>query len=287
MNKDLNGILGNFISRVCKITEKNFGNKIPQGSNNFNLDKTINKKLEILTSSLDKCEFRKAISTLREIWTIGNEFMTEKEPWKLIKEGNLNEAGYVLNECLNLINFFSEISYPFIPETSKKMKNIFNLDIIYEYSWAEKYEKKLEEGSVFNTPENLFSKIDDKKILEMSEKYTKKKSKFKIAKIISIKKHTDSDHLNILEVDIGEKDYLQIVCGAPNVYIGMISVLAEIGAKIPENGNIITKRKVAGIVSNGMMCSEKELGISENNHGIIELSKDSKIGDYFKINGQI
>ena len=287
VNKDLNGILGNFVSRVCKITEKIFGNKIPKGSNSdiFNIDENINNKLKNLTDSLDKCEFRKAISVIREIWTIGNEFMTEQEPWKLIKEGKVDKAGYILNECFNLINFFSEISYPFIPETSKKIKNIFNLNITDEYHWPEKFERNLKNGDLFNTPENLFSKIDDKKILEMSEKYTKKKSKFKIAKIISITKHPDSDHLSILEVDNGDKNYLKIVCGAPNVYVGMVSVLAEIGAKIPENGNIITKRKVAGIVSNGMMCSEKELGISENNDGIIELSKDYKVGDFFKING--
>ena len=92
VNKDLNGILGNFVSRVCKLSAKNFGNFVPKsGSLDAELVNQINEKLKDLTSSLEKCEFRNAIFALRSLWSIGNEYMTEKAPWALVKDGRLKK----------------------------------------------------------------------------------------------------------------------------------------------------------------------------------------------------
>jgi methionyl-tRNA synthetase len=283
VNKDLNGILGNFVSRVCKITEKNFGNIIPKKSNKFNLEleQKLNNILVDLTNALEVCEFRKSIEALRLLWSLGNEFFTKEEPWNLVKT-DLSSAGAVLNECFQLIDFYARISAPFIPNTAKKMQSIF-LNVQNDLSWPKKYERRIADNMNFIVPENLFSRIDDIKIASMTEKYVKKSPKIIIAKILTIEPHPDSNHLQILSVDAGQGAPLQIVCGAPNARAGLISVLAMVGAELPKFDMPLSARKVRGVLSNGMMCSADELGISNNHDGIIELPEDSVIGAEFKI----
>ncbi len=96
------------------------------------------------------------------------------------------------------------------------------------------------------------------------------------AKIIECRPHENSDHLHVLMVDDGTNTPRQVVCGAPNVRVGMISALARPGCVIA--GHMIESGKLRGVVSDGMMCSERELGISDNHDGIIELPDDTKIG---------
>lgn len=95
------------------------------------------------------------------------------------------------------------------------------------------------------------------------------------ARIESVENHPDSKKLHILKVNTG-KDIIQIVCGAPNVRSGMVTALATMGAKI---GDItIGKAKLAGVESYGMCCSGKELDITDDNSGILDLGDDTPIG---------
>lgn len=96
------------------------------------------------------------------------------------------------------------------------------------------------------------------------------------AKIIECVAHPDSDHLHILQVDDGSGKLRQVVCGAPNARAGLISALAVPGCVI--QGHEIAPGKLRGVVSNGMMCSGAELGINEDDSGIIELDENTKIG---------
>ena len=96
------------------------------------------------------------------------------------------------------------------------------------------------------------------------------------AKIIECKPHENSDHLHVLMVDDGTPTPRQVVCGAPNACVGLISALATPGCII--DGHEITSGKLRGVVSNGMMCSARELGIGDDHSGIIELPSDTKIG---------
>jgi len=90
-------------------------------------------------------------------------------------------------------------------------------------------------------------------------------------------KHSESDHLNICTVKTHDNQTLQIICGAPNAKTGMKAILAPVGSILPNNLKI-TKAKIRGIESNGMLCSDKELGISEETDGIIELDPKTKLG---------
>ena len=159
VNKDLNGMLGNFVSRVCKLTNKNFGDIVPNGKEiDYELEKQINEKLADLTNALDKCEFRNAVFALRSLWAIANEYMTIKEPWALVKNGDMDGAATALNECFQMIDLFARISAPFIPDASEKMQNVFETK--HDLSWPTKYEHRITNGEKFVVPENLFSRIE-------------------------------------------------------------------------------------------------------------------------------
>ncbi|MBO7288986.1 MAG: phenylalanine--tRNA ligase subunit beta, partial [Clostridia bacterium] len=101
-----------------------------------------------------------------------------------------------------------------------------------------------------------------------------------VAEIKSVENHPESKKLHLLKVDIGEDELVDVVCGAPNVKVGMKTAFAKLGAQI---GDItITPRKLAGYTSNGMCCSEKEIGISDSNDGIMEITDDLPNGTDLK-----
>ncbi len=101
-----------------------------------------------------------------------------------------------------------------------------------------------------------------------------------VAEIKSVLPHPESKKLHLLKVDTGKDELTDVVCGAPNVREGMKTAFAQVGAHI---GDIeITPRKLAGYTSNGMCCSEKEIGISDDNSGIMEITDDVANGTDLK-----
>ena len=96
------------------------------------------------------------------------------------------------------------------------------------------------------------------------------------ARIVECRPHENSDHLHVLMVDDGTGTLRQVVCGAPNVRVGLISALAVPGCVV--GGMEIKSGKLRGVLSDGMMCSARELGIGDDHSGIIELPKDTVIG---------
>ena len=100
------------------------------------------------------------------------------------------------------------------------------------------------------------------------------------AEIKSVENHPESKKLHLLKVDIGEDELVDVVCGAPNVRVGLKTAFAKLGAQV---GDItIAPRKLAGYTSNGMCCSEKELGLSDSNDGIMEITDDIALGTDLK-----
>lgn len=89
--------------------------------------------------------------------------------------------------------------------------------------------------------------------------------------------HPDSDHLSLCKVDLGDGELLDIVCGAPNVAEGQKVAVAPIGCKLPD-GTVIRKSKLRGQISCGMICSERELGLSEDHSGIMVLPPETVTG---------
>ncbi|MDE6413741.1 MAG: phenylalanine--tRNA ligase subunit beta, partial [Eubacterium sp.] len=101
-----------------------------------------------------------------------------------------------------------------------------------------------------------------------------------VAEIKSVLPHPESKKLHLLKVDAGNGELTDVVCGAPNVREGMKTAFAKVGAKIGEIE--IAPRKLAGYTSNGMCCSEKEIGISDDNSGIMDITDDAPNGTDLK-----
>ncbi len=100
---------------------------------------------------------------------------------------------------------------------------------------------------------------------------------YRVAEVVRAEKHPDADKLQVLEVDTG-KERLQVVCGAPNAREGLKGVFAPVGAYVPGLDFTLTKAKIRGVESSGMMVSERELELSDDHEGIIELGSKARVG---------
>jgi phenylalanyl-tRNA synthetase beta chain len=100
---------------------------------------------------------------------------------------------------------------------------------------------------------------------------------FIVAHVVSAEKHPNADKLKLCRVDTGS-DIVQVVCGAPNAHTGMKGVFARPGLVIPHSGETLKISGIRGIESRGMLCSERELQLSEEHEGIIELESSAEIG---------
>ena len=104
---------------------------------------------------------------------------------------------------------------------------------------------------------------------------------FIIAKVVSAKQHPDADRLRVLEVDKGDGKLIQVVCGAPNARTGLIGAFAGPGDYVPGIDVTLAVGNIRGVESHGMMCSERELQMSDEHDGIIDLPEDAPVGTPF------
>ena len=104
---------------------------------------------------------------------------------------------------------------------------------------------------------------------------------FTIARVVTAERHPQADKLQVLTVDTGSGDALQVVCGAPNARAGLVGVFGGPGTYVPGSDFVLKKAAIRGVESNGMMCSARELQLGEDHDGIIELPADAPVGTSF------
>lgn len=104
---------------------------------------------------------------------------------------------------------------------------------------------------------------------------------FTIAKVLEAEQHPNADRLRVLKVDTGSGEPVQIVCGAPNARAGLVGVLARPGDYVPGIDVTLSVGKIRDVESFGMMCSERELELSDEHDGIIDLSEDAPVGENY------
>ena len=97
-----------------------------------------------------------------------------------------------------------------------------------------------------------------------------------VAKILDVVPHPDADRIRLADVDFGDGQ-LRVVCGAPNIHPGMVAPFARVGATLPGDFTI-ERRKIRGVVSEGMLASARELGLGDDHSGILELPADAPLG---------
>ena len=98
-----------------------------------------------------------------------------------------------------------------------------------------------------------------------------------VGEVLDVKRHPDADRLSVCQVSTGKRKAVEVVCGAPNVVVGMKSPFAPPGITLP-NGLQLKKAKIRGVQSNGMLCSAIEIGLGDESDGIIELPADATTG---------
>lgn len=104
---------------------------------------------------------------------------------------------------------------------------------------------------------------------------------FTIARVLTAQRHPQADKLQVLSVDTGAVDPVQVVCGAPNARAGLVGVFGAPGAYVPGSDLTLKVAAIRGVESRGMMCSERELELSDEHNGIIELPEDAPVGRGF------
>ena len=169
-NNELVAIFGNFINRVIVLTNKYWDGVVPPQNDLEDYDKEVLEKLkefpEKIGSSIEKFRFREALQELIGLARLGNKYLADTEPWKL-KKINEKRTETIIHISLQIAASLSILSHPFLPFSSKKLKDMLNLN---DVNWDDAKNYNLSIGKQINKAELLFSKIED----EIIEKQIKK-----------------------------------------------------------------------------------------------------------------
>ncbi len=170
-NSELVGIFGNFINRVSVLTQKYYEGKVPQFGTFEQVDKDLYEAIRKVPSKITQCleeyRFRDALAEMMNLARLGNKYLADEEPWKVIKD-NPKRVQTQMFCALQVAGALAYVCEPFLPFTAEKMRKGLNLA---EKNWNEIFESYLlEVGHEINKMPLLFSKIEDKTIDAQIEK---------------------------------------------------------------------------------------------------------------------
>ena len=164
-NNELVAIFGNFVNRVAVLTEKYYGLEIPPIGNIDNEEEKIIDQIykypEIIGSCIEKFKFRDAINNMIDLARYGNKFLADTEPWKLIKTSDSFKVQTIMNISIQICGILSIVCEPFLPVTSMKLKNQFN---IKEVNWSEIKKENPIISNKIQKSNLIFRKIEDEEI---------------------------------------------------------------------------------------------------------------------------
>ncbi|WP_103866528.1 methionine--tRNA ligase [Aquimarina sp. I32.4] len=284
-NNELVAIFGNFINRVVVLTNKYYDGVVPNPSTFSDVDKQTLAELKaypaVISSSIDRYRFREASQELLNVARLGNKYLADEEPWKLIKTDE-ERTKTIMYVALQIASALATLSEPFLPFTSTKLKSILchsNLD--QEATWNDIHSQEilLPANHKIEKGELLFSKIEDTEIQKQLDKLeaTKKaneaenktvtpqkesatfedftKMDIRVGTIIEAEKMPKAKKLLVLKVDTG-LDTRTIVSGIAEHF----SPEEIIGKKVTVLVNL-APRKLRGVESEGMIL------MTETPHG--------------------
>lgn len=176
VNADLADVLGNFVNRIVKFTESRFDGVVPEGGEPGELEEKlyadVEAKLSELTELMEAIEMRKAAQALRQLWVLGNQYLTEAAPWTAFKTDK-DRAAVAVRTGLNLVALFAKVSEPFIPFTVETIA----LSVGEEFPgrWPQGSGREvlnaLPPGRPVKAPEVLFKKIEEAQVAEWIERF--------------------------------------------------------------------------------------------------------------------
>ena len=169
-NNELVAIFGNFINRVVVLTNKYWDGIVPKQNNLTKNDKLVLNSITDSTNkigkSIEEFKLREGLNEVMNLARTGNKYLAENEPWKT-KKTDEQRTETVLNIALQISAALAFLCEPYLPFTSKKLKNLLNL---VHLDWDEINSDIMKEGDKINQHEHLFQKIDDEKIVEQLQK---------------------------------------------------------------------------------------------------------------------
>ncbi|THD62093.1 methionine--tRNA ligase [Phenylobacterium sp.] len=176
VNADLADVLGNFVNRILKFTESRFEGKVPEGGAAGPLEEKLEAdvlaKLRELTEHLEGREFRKAATALRQLWVLGNGYLTEAAPWTAFKT-DPGRAAVGVRTGLNLVALFAKICEPFIPFAAETVA--LSVGEAFPGRWpvldGSPVLAILPEGRPVKAPDVLFRKVEDTQVAEWRERF--------------------------------------------------------------------------------------------------------------------
>ncbi|WP_166028594.1 methionine--tRNA ligase [Streptomyces chilikensis] len=177
VNKDLADTLGNFVNRVLSFSKKRFGEEVPAGGEAGEAEARLGEQIAALLAEyetqMEALQFRKAAAALRALWSAGNSYLEEKAPWLEIKTDK-DGAALTLRTAMNLIHLYAIVSEPFIPASSRAMREAFRLDGDTA-AWVSAEEARalafLPVGTPFTVPPVLFAKLTEDDLEAYKERF--------------------------------------------------------------------------------------------------------------------
>ena len=176
VNADLADVLGNFVNRILKFTETRFEGKVPGGGEpgpmEVKLLADVAAKLGELNTQMEAIEFRKATQALRQLWVLGNQYLTEAAPWTAIKTDPAR-AAVAVRTGLNLVALFAEVSAPFIPFAAEKIAGGVGQCAPTQWPDAARPDllDRLQAGQSVAAPDVLFRKVEDAQVAEWIDRF--------------------------------------------------------------------------------------------------------------------
>ena len=176
-NNELVAIYGNFVNRVVVLINKYYKGSVPKSESLLDDDIKIFQEIGTIPSkiknSIEKFQFRDGLKELINIARIGNKYLADQEPWKLIKTSP-NRVATVLNTSIQITGVLTYLSEPFLPATYKKLQKLLRIEV---FEWSKiKNDEIFKEGHIIGKQELLFSKIEDDQIKKQMDKLQKNQS---------------------------------------------------------------------------------------------------------------
>ena len=205
-NSELVAILGNFVNRTLVLTHKFYEGKVPARANLQPVDEEVVKEIskfpELIGRSIENYRFREAVGEMMDLARVGNKYLTETEPWKLIKS-DPERTATVMNLSLQICANLAVLCAPFLPFTADKMHRIMNLQAL---GWQDAGRTDiLMEGHQIDKPELLFEQISDETIQAQIDKLqaTKKQNELNAWAPAAVKQEVAFDDFGKVDIRVG------------------------------------------------------------------------------------
>lgn len=273
-NNELVAIFGNFINRVVVLTNKYYDGIIPQPNDFSEIDEATLAELKaypaVIASSVERYRFREALGELMNVARLGNKYLADEEPWKVIKD-NPERVQTQMYVALQIAAALSVLAEPFLPFTAQKLARILNTENKFSWNAISEDTDLIPAGHKIGEAELLFAKIEDEEIQKQIDKLEATKSANKaenkkaepqkdliqyedfakmdlrVGTILEAEKMPKANKLLVLKIDTGI-DVRTIVSGIAESF----SPEEIIGKKVTVLANL-APRNLRGVESQGMI----------------------------------